>query len=469
MAVKLSDYIKPQPKQQECLQYIGGGNIIFFGGSRGGGKSHLALDAAVLTARRFPGISIMIIRSTFPELESVFITPLENRFPSTLFGYKYLTQKNQAKFNNGSVIRFRSIESERDALKVQGVEYQLLIVDEAPNMEEMVLRKLLGSLRNAHIVGFEATALFTGNPGGLSDKYFKDYFIRPKYSRWSPQELKMKNKYIFIESNVTHNKYLGQEYHDMLDALPEHLRRAWRYGDWDVFEGQFFDFSHENHIADEIDIPEHWTKVCGLDLGYTKDHPTVCVWIAQNPETGRLYAYKEYTCFGGSIEQMAREIVSMIDEDEAPPIFADPSMWANNRRYESDESPAVMMMSLGLALIPANNDRVNGWRVMKQWLKYSTNRPPMLQFVDGACPFAMETLPTLKYTPSLRGKKEDLDTKMRDDAADAIRYALMSGFRFPTSMEGPEAASSNPYASEAMNQMESILERYSRINPAAIY
>lgn len=46
--MKLSDYIKPHPgPQTEALKLIGKGKIVFYGGSRGGGKAIKINDLAL--------------------------------------------------------------------------------------------------------------------------------------------------------------------------------------------------------------------------------------------------------------------------------------------------------------------------------------------------------------------------------------------------------------------------------------
>lgn len=419
---KLSDYIKLQPKQEEAAKYIGKGNIIFFGGSRGGGKTHLALASAVIACRRHPKIRVIITRATMPELTENFIVPLTSIYPETIFGYKYYTQEKIAKFNNGSRIVFKSIENARDAEKVQGIETQFLILDEGPNFDEYTIQKLFGSVRKP-INGFIPTILITGNPGGRSDRYFKTRFIRPDYSVWTEGELEQKDKYVFVESNVHDNKYLGEEYHRMLKSLPEHLYEAWYKGNWDVFEGQFFNFSMFTHVCEPFEIPSHWRRVVGFDLGFTEAHPSVGLWLAQDPSTEIVYVYREYAAHG-SVDKYVYDIASMIEEDEV--VFCDPSMFTNNKKHEHDESPARMMQLAGIPVIGANNDRINGWRVVKSWLS------GYLKVFD-TCPGLITTLPILRYTPYNRGKKEDLDTNMPDDYADALRYALMSGFGYPLS------------------------------------
>ncbi len=423
--MKLSDYIKLQEKQLQAAKYIGRGYRIFFGGSRGGGKTHLALAVAVLSAKRYPGLRIMIVRHTMPELLENFVVPLTQKYPEHIFKYRYRVVDKVAVFDNGSRIIFKAIENENDTKKVQGVEYQLLIIDEAPNFTESVLFKLYGSLRrNVIQKNFIPTVLMTGNPGGVSDRYFKTRFIRPDYNQWTEGELAIKDKFVFIQSHVSDNKYIGEEYVNNLKSLPEHLFEAWYNGNWDVFEGMFFaEFSVEKNVIAPFEIPKDWNRAVGMDIGFTEKHPTVAVWVAQNPETQELFVYKEYSAVG-SIMQYIYDMRDLLKDDDNVIVFLDPSAWGNQRKYDDDRSPAMMMLEAGIPVVRAINDRVSGWRILKAWMA------DKMKIFD-VCPGLITTLPALKYTSYGKGAKEDLDTRMEDDYADALRYAVVSGFGYP--------------------------------------
>jgi phage terminase large subunit len=446
---KLSEYIDLQPTQKKAMEYIGKGYRIFFGGSRGGGKSYLALASAIITAIRYPNIRIMIVRQTYPELEEVFIAPMLSKFPEHVFKYKYRKQQKIAVFDNGSRLIFKAIASSKDAEKAQGVEFQYLIIDEAPNFDDYIITKLMGSLRSTIDSTFIPTLLMTGNPGGVSDMYFKTRFIRPNYTRWTEGELLYKDKYIFIESKVKDNKYLSEEYINTLKSLPEHLRKAWLDGDWDVFEGTFFEnWQPDKNVIPAFPIPEHWQRVAGFDLGFSSKHPSVCLWTAQDPETNTVYVYREYASTQ-AVETIIRDLI-MLSEDEQFVMFVDPSMFTNNRRYEYDESYGNMFLNSGLPVLPANNDRINGWRIVKAWMESK------LKIFD-CCPGLIETIPTLRYTPYGRGKKEDLDTNMSDDFADALRYALTSGYGYPIPLQlPPDEKINNDIVIQAVERGETL-------------
>lgn len=428
---KISDFFVPTAKQKEVLPMIGKGYRILYGGSRGGGKSALALYAAVVAARKFPGIQIVAIRQSYPELEEVFINKLKIMYPENIFGYVYREKYKTATFHNKSRILFRSCENEKDAKKIQGAEYQFMIIDEAANFYQHLLEKLFGSVRNANVGGFEPTILMTANPGGLSDTYFKTRFIRPDHKVWTSGEVAIKDKYVFVSAKVQDNPHLGEDYIQSLNSLNEKLKQAWLHGNWDVLEGQFFDmWDNDLHVIEPFDVPKTWRKFAGLDLGYTKEHPTVFLELAEHPETQTLYVTREY--YGeGAVETHIRNIKTMYEKEDCPLIYADPSMFDNSRKFHtSDESPALMFQREGMPMVPANNSRVNGWRILKQWLHHNNYHKPRLYIFD-TCPLLIQTLPLLRYSNRVGAAGEDLDTKQADDAADALRYALISGGGMP--------------------------------------
>lgn len=425
-------------RQKDAYQYVGSGKIIFYGGARGGGKSFFALSSAMAVAVQFPGIRIVIIRQTYNELDDVFIQNLGD-FPETVFGYKYRDKNKQCKFRNGSIILFRSCETKQDVKKIQGAEYQYLIVDEANNYDYHVLTSFFGSVRHGkgQEMTFIPTVLLTGNPGGVSDLWFKTRFVNPDYKYWDEGEFAYKDDYIFISAKAKDNPYLNDKYHSMLNQLPENLRRAWRDGEWNVFEGQFFEEWNNNvHIVEPFDIPTHWHKSCGFDLGFTKDHPSVCLWGAQDPDTLDVYIYREYEAYDSSSEVYAIELADWFEQDDydVSAIYADPSMFSTSVKHkESDDNPASYFIRENLPFMRADNDRVNGWRTLKQWLHWGERKSPKLKFFD-SCVKIVQLMPNYRYSP--KKNSEDLDTnQMLDDYADALRYLMKTGFIYPTAGE----------------------------------
>lgn len=385
---------------------------------------------------KYPGIQIVIIRQVFSSLEQVFINKLIANFPKEIFGYKYNKQDKIATFSNGSRIIFRPLNDDNDLEKIKGAEYQLMIIDEANEILQSRLERIYGSCRNAHVEGYTATIMQTGNPGGISDIYFKTRYINPDYKHWSPGELKYKDMFVFISANVYDNKYLLQDdsYMRTLDSLSPEMRKAWLEGDWSAFEGQFFpEFNPNKHVVEPFEIPDSWYKVCGIDLGFSKEHPTVALWLAQDPVTEIVYVYREFTGEPkGSVEQYAQLISNLCEADKIDRCVGDPSIWSEgSKKKDSDQSAGDIFLQYDLYVEKADNRRINGWRIVKQWMTFTQRRPPKLQ-IFSSCEMLLETIPIQQYAKQGTAKAEDLDTTGSDDYLDALRYALVSGFQYVT-------------------------------------
>lgn len=431
--IRTSEYIRLQPRQLECYQMLNSGCRIFYGGARGGGKSHLALASCVLLCQQFDNIRCVIVRKHFSELEELFIQKLQEYYPADIFGYKYREAHKTARFSNGSRIIFRAAERQEDVDKVKGLEYHFMVIDEANEFEEMAVHKFMGSLRNANIIGYNPTILMTGNPGGKSDLYFKTHFINPDYKYWDVNELKFKDKYKFISASVYDNQYLVNDdnYISNLEGLPDSLRKAWLDGNWDVFEGQFFEeWMEDVHTVDEFPIPPHWERYGGMDIGSSKEHPTVYLRAAQDPKDLTLYVYGEYAC-EGSIEQAIYDIKEIDQIDFVPRKIVDPSAFKRGLKlHYADMTVGQMFLNEGVVLEQGNNERVNGWRIVKAWLHWRTTRRPKLRIMRN-CTGLIRTLPQLRYDKAKKTHSEDLDTTMSDDYADALRYMLVTIFGLP--------------------------------------
>lgn len=426
----ITDFFNPTPKQRQVLKYIGKGYNIFYGGAKGGGKTDLAIFVCVLSCLQFKNLKAAIIRETYPELESEIIDRVFKTYPEKVFGYRYNERKKVVYFKNGSQIHFRSIGHPKDFKKIQGIEYQLIVIDEAPNFDVDLINKIQTSLRGSRNKDFIPTLLMTGNPLGRSDYYFQTRFVEPDESVWSDYEREIKDKMIFIPANVFDNPYVGEEYVQRLKSLPKYLQEAYLEGKWGVGEGQFFEkFNPAVHVIEPFEIPQHWTRKAGLDIGWSNKHPTVCLWVAQNPDTQELFVYREYVGVG-STTQYAFMIKELEKDDGFVQTWADPSMFYKSKPQESlAESEAFIFLRMDKPIFPAVNDRVLGWRIVKQWLDWDDEHPPKLKIFN-TCQYLIRTLPQQKYS-LIGGKKEDLDTNGPDDAVDALRYVLVSGFTYP--------------------------------------
>lgn len=118
----------PPPSEKQKLFLKANTKHVGFGGARGGGKSWSVRAKAKLLALRYPGIRILIVRRTYPELINNHINILRTE----LLGIaKYNDKDKVLKFLNGSTINFAYCDNDKDLDRLQGVEYDIIEIGRA--------------------------------------------------------------------------------------------------------------------------------------------------------------------------------------------------------------------------------------------------------------------------------------------------------------------------------------------------
>ncbi len=78
---------------------------------------------------------------------------------------------------------------------------------------------------------------------------------------------------------------------DLYKTLPPHQRDARSKGIPQLGSGAIFPIPETEITVDDFEIPEHWPKLYGLDVGWNN---TAAVWGALDRETGTIYIYSVY-------------------------------------------------------------------------------------------------------------------------------------------------------------------------------
>ena len=99
MSVQVVKLERPNPRQEEFLKCEK--KYVAFGGARGGGKSWAVRTKAVLMALKYPGIRILLVRRTMPELESNHLRFLRRQLAGVA---EYKAASRQLVFPGGSVL-----------------------------------------------------------------------------------------------------------------------------------------------------------------------------------------------------------------------------------------------------------------------------------------------------------------------------------------------------------------------------
>ena len=422
---------------------------VGFGGARGGGKSWSVRAKAKILAACYPGIKLLIVRRTFPELVNNHINQLRDELHGLA---KYNKTEKVFTFPNGSTIKFGYCNADKDLDQYQGAEYDVIFLDEATQLQELWIKKITACVRGVN--EFPKRIYYTCNPGGASHGYFKRLFIDKRYEDGEDPE-----DYAFIQALVTDNKALmasQPDYIRQLEALPPKLREAWLYGRWDIFEGQFFeDFRltpdpqkcAEAGISVEDALKQHrWTHVIepfdlnvgacrgwnimrSYDFGYNKPF-SLGYWAVDYD--GTLYRIMEmYGCtqtpdegVKWSPDEQFRRIREF--EQEHPWLkgrkivdsVADPAIWDCSR----GESVAETAARYGIYFSPGDNNRIPGWMQVHYRLQFDQNGYSRM-YVFNNCKAFIRTMPLMMYSET---KPEDLDTKLEDHCPDEVRYMCMS-------------------------------------------
>jgi len=64
----------------------------------------------------------------------------------------------------------------------------------------------------------------------------------------------------------------------------------------------FHNFNKAKHVVEPFEIPDYWTRTVGIDFG--TNAPFCALWVARNPDNGRVVVYKElYSIISPNIER----------------------------------------------------------------------------------------------------------------------------------------------------------------------
>lgn len=390
------EYTVPKlyPKQEEFCKSRA--KYTCYGGARGGGKSFVARIKAILLALYYPGIQILLLRRTYPELYKNHVLPLQQELKSKQKD-KIAIWNSQDKiftFPNSSRIVLGYCDSEADVLQYQGQAYEAIFIEEATHFTEFQFNclKECNRLSGQCKKNIRPRIYLTCNPGGVGHIWVKRLFIDKDYmENENPEE------YNFIPALVYENEYIMKndpDYVKALESLPEDRKKAMLYGDWDIFEGQFFtEFKRNIHVIEPFEIPKDWYIYFVMDYGLDM---LAGYWIAVD-YNNNAYVFREVYESNLLVSQ-ARDKIKEMTNEQIYVYLAPPDLW--NRHKETGKSTADIFAEGGIYLYKTNNDRVQGWLQVKEWLKvfkdeqgYDTSRLKIFS----TCKNLIRCLPQLQH------------------------------------------------------------------------
>lgn len=421
---------------------------VAFGGARGGGKSWGIRTKAILLCEKYAGITVMIVRKTYPELIANHVKPLKGilMVGTPKAAAYYNESQKEMRFPNGSQILFRYCDTDKDLDRYQGTEVDVLFIDEATQFSEYQLKVLVACVRGVN--SFPKRIYYTCNPSGQGMGYIKRLFIDRKFKAGEDPE-----DYSFIQSLVTDNKALLKaqpDYLKQLEALPPKLKEAWLNGRWDVFEGMYFEEFRDTpdpqacydagisiedaqlehrwtHVIEPFEIPTGWKIYRSYDWGYGK--PFSVGWWAVDYDGCAYRILELYGCTqtpNEGVHWSNKQQMDKIQEIEREHRWlkgktiqgvADPSIWDGSHGISCAEEADKH----GIWFEKGINDRIAGWMQVHERLKFDEDGKAMMYFFSN-CKAIIRCMPLMMYDEH---KVEDLDTTLEDHCLDECRYFCM--------------------------------------------
>jgi phage terminase large subunit len=404
------------------------------GGSRGPGKSHMILAQVALDdCQRLPGLKCLYLRKIAKQAVEQF-DDLRRRVLRHV-NHKW-TAKGMIVFPNGSRIITGHFKDEKDIDAYLGIEYDVIVIEEATTLTSSKYQGLRDSNRTSK--PWRPRIYNSTNPGGIGHTWYKNRFVEPHRNneeKWTR----------FFPATLDDNTHVDPDYRRKVEENVGWKLRAYRYGDWDIAVGQFFStWRHHVHVIAPFAIPRDWPVWIGFDYGFI--HPTVALVMTRDNDGG-VYAIAEHVASRQTVADHCYAIQRMIrglrfvdaDRDgyvlpmaEVWPIAAGSDVFAR-RGDTSGKTIAEQYADYGIYLTQADIDRVNGAAEVLRRLGDVDNdkvlTPPGL-YVFNNCRRLIDCIPAMIHNPT---KPEDVlkvdideDGSGGDDSFDALRYALMA-------------------------------------------
>jgi hypothetical protein len=428
---------------------------IFFGGSRGGGKTSAMLGHWIGHAQKYGSKARGIFfRRRFKQLHEV------QRQASELYpklGAVYSKGDATWTFPNGAMLQLRHLWDADAASEYQGWSLTWICMEELTNWPTLEpMNKMRGSLRSSD--GVRCVMLATGNPGGPGHNVVKQRYVDPAPGGYVPiTDPETGDVRVFIPSRLEDNLALvrndpGYERRLMGLGNPQ-LVKAWRWGDWNVTFGGAFDdlWVPDKHIIRPFSFPPGYGFRRSFDWGSAA--PSAFQMWAISDGTpirehgGFVYPRGSMILFGewytvakdaaGNVKPnvglrltnrvLGRGIAERSKGRAWSGCVADPSIFAEPGRESiyADMQKGAKEAGLSFQFQPADNDRIAGWQRMRDLLENAAEaipeRPGM--WVMDNCVHFLRTVPGLQRDDS---RPDDIDTEQEDHHADCARYASQS-------------------------------------------
>ncbi len=227
-----------------CIDGEKGTPELAIGGARGGAKSHtVATQTFIDDCARFPGCKVLYLRSVGKNAKEQLDDVRRSVLPHTRHTYT----NGKIIFPSESRVIIGYFRHEKDIYTYLGFGYEIIIVEEYTTLSRSAHQAMRDCNRTS--MNMIPRIYPTTNPLGISHTYFKKRFVvhERKYSDVMNRRRK------FIAATVDDNRFINQAYKDNLEENVGAKLRAYRYGDWDVLAGAYFEtYNYDVHTCEQM-------------------------------------------------------------------------------------------------------------------------------------------------------------------------------------------------------------------------
>jgi hypothetical protein len=299
-----------------------------------------------------------------------------------------------------------------DIEDLRGQEFIAVGIDELTEVPEEAFHAVNWRVRYFGKAPYKASILSATNPDGAYRDWVKAYFVDKTFDTPMGENIKdLKDEFHYIPMTLSANpdEKAREEYRKILMSLPEHLKRARLYADWDTAVGARFPYSFK--LVDRL--PPVVKEARGLDWGFAKEK-FACVWVAKDEENN-FYVTKVYK--GGNLTlSQAGRLIRELSEGKKMPTFADPTMFSQREPHSLYTLDAYFMKE-GVPLIPSTNNHLITNSLIEHLLENGK-----LFFVRGETEALLRDLTAVRYGEG--ANPENLIPHEHTDTVYALGYAL---------------------------------------------
>lgn len=430
------------PRQYQC--FTSEATEILFGGASEGGKSHLIRVSLIAWCLAIPNLQCTLIRKKYSDIWDNHVegpTGFQVLLKDLIKSKAVTITQDEIRMPRGSRINFVHCQDERQIITATGIERHVIVVDEAPQISQVLLKTFRGWCR-APKDWLDTLPpewrdkfpriMYTGNPEGISFPYFRQHFVKAR----PPMTIELVDgfKRQYIPSLVTDNFSVDAERQKArLQGLGDPGRaRALIYGDWDAPLGDFYaNYDEEKLVIDDFEIPDYWFRFRTFDWGSSE--PFAVLWCAVADGTykdiprGAIIFYREW--YGCNPDDNSKGL-HYKNEDIAKGIVRRSEDCPNDIITLTDSFPfrelggpsiASIFAQHGCPLQPADTTRVTGWKLLRDRMQGNARGEPMV--------YIFRSLEYLRYYwPMLQRHKTKAEDATEDGEAthimDCARYAV---------------------------------------------